>query len=481
MSRKLVLLCLLTVLLAACSFAPKYQAPVMPIPTAYKETGTWVAVKSSVVVNNDPWWKLFHDKTLNRLEDKVTCSNENLKIALAKYEEALASAQVARSAYYPSIIGVGNAVRQQSSSNIATTTTSGIRGVRNSAFLLSPELNYEIDAWGQVRNTVAASNALARASKYDLATIDLSMHAELARDYFILRGDEAAQRVLDDTVIAYQKALYLTRKRHEGGAVPAMDVEQAETLLENAKTMATDMRMQRAQLEHAIAVLTGEIPANFKLPIARPMIKQVTVSPNLPSTLLEQRPDIAAAAEQVKAANANIGVARAAFFPVFDLTSLIGVQSNYLSNLFNASSLFWSLGAPTTLAIIQPAVTQVLFDGFKLQGLLKQAKASYYEVVGIYRQSVLVAFQEVEDNLVALRRLDQEIQTQQASTKAAYRALFHANKRYRGGIATFLNVVVTENQALQSKLALITLRTHRQVASVQLIKALGGGWNASYK
>ena len=467
---------LFMIFLTGCSFAPTYQTPLMPIPASYKETGSWIAIKAPVNFNDNAWWELFHDQTLNILEQKVSCRNENLKVALAQYEEACALVQVARSAYFPTVTGVGNAVKQQNSSNIIN--VSGPRNLRNSAYLLAADLSYEIDAWGQIRNAVAASEGLARASQFDLATVSLSMHAELARDYFMLRGDEAAQRVLDNTVVAYKKALYLTRKRHEGGAAAAMDVDQAETQLENAKTLATDMRLQRAQLEHAIAILTGEIPANFKLPSTKARTKRITIAPNLPSTLLEQRPDIAAAAERVRAANANIGVARAAFFPVLNFTSLVGVQSNQISNLFNASSLFWSLGALTTLAIIQPAVTQVIFDGYKLQGLLKQAKASYYQVVSAYKQTVLVAFQEVEDSLVAIHRLDEEVQTQTASSKAAYRALFHANKRYSGGIATFLDVVVTENEALQSELALITLRTRRQVASIQLIKALGGGWCA---
>ena len=469
-----LLLIILSIFLTACSFAPKFQTPAMPIPTDYKEMGAWIETKSPIPIANNHWWELFHDQTLNKLEQKVTCSNENLKIALARYEEACALVQVTRSAYFPTIVGVGNAVKAQKSKTSVSTT--GASGLRNSAFILGVDLTYEVDAWGQIRNAVAASNNLARASQFDLATIRLSTHAELARDYFMLRGDEAAQRVLDATVVAYRKALYLTRKRHDGGAAPATDVDQAETQLENAKTMATDIRLQRAQLEHAIAVLTGEIPANFKIHSTKSTMKRVTVLPKLPSTLLEQRPDIAAAVERVKAANANIGVARAAFFPEFELTSLLWGQSNQLSKIFNVSNLFWSLGAPTTLAIIQPAMTQIIFDGFKLQGLLKQAKASYFEVVSAYRQTVLVAFQEVEDNLVALHRLDQEIQTQTASSQAAYRALFHANKRYSGGVATFLDVVVTENEALQSELALVTLRTRRQVASVQLIKALGGGW-----
>lgn len=447
----------------------------MPIPTHYKETGKWLSTNTPTSLSNpnSAWWNLYHDKTLSELENKVTCNNQNLKIALARYQEACALASVARSMLYPTITGVGNAARQHASLTVANPNQTD---PTYNAFFLGSQITYEIDAWGRVRNAVIASDSLARASAYDLAAINLSLHAELANDYFQLRGADAAQRVLDATVIAYEKALHLTRMRYQGGASASIDVYQAQTQLENAKTLATDMRLKRAQLEHAIAVLVGEIPANFTLPPLQSNDQLLNITPDLPSALLMRRPDVAAAIERVRSANASIGVARAAFFPDFNLTALIAAQSGQLSNLFSASSLFWSLGPSTTLALVQPIANVVIFDGYKLQALLKHAKASYFEAVSTYRQTVLTAFQQVEDNLIAIRRLDEEGLSQTASTLAAKKALFQANKRYDGGIATYLDVIVTENEALQSKLSLITIRTHRQIASVQLIKALGGGW-----
>lgn len=462
--------------LAACSFAPKYQVPFMPIPPHYKEGGPWLFVKSpqQLTEKKRQWWKLFEDHTLDQLEKLVTCGNENLKIALARYQEALADAQAARSALYPTINGVGNAVRQKNSTTVANVFAQPQSTYDN--FLAGGTLTYIIDAWGRIRNTVIASQDNARASGFDLVAISLSMHSELARDYFSLRGYEAAQRILDDTVIAYEKAFYLTNQRFINGLAPESDEDQAKTLLESAKTMATDTRLRRAQLEHAIAVLTGQIPANFTLKPSKRAFKLVTVIPEVPSKLLLKRPDVAAAEQRVEAANASIGVARAAFFPDFNFTAVGGVQSNQIAKLFNAPSLFWSLGPVAGLALAQPLVTQVIFDGFLLQALLKKAKAVYFETVSAYRQTVLVAFQQVEDALVAIRRLDQEIETQKASVIAAKRALYQSNQRYKGGIATYLDVIITENEALQSQLSLVNIQTRRQLASVDLIEALGGGW-----
>ena len=462
--------------MTGCSFAPEYERPVMSIPKNYVEAGTWVSAKPELAcaTQTNVWWALYHDQTLNDLEQKVTVGNENLKLAWGRYQEARAIAEATRSAMYPTIMGVGSSSKQQTSGTVANSRDLPIL-IYNS-FLLSAVLNYEVDAWGRVRNAVAASESQARASQFDLAAINLSMHAELAADYFELRGDEAAQRVLDATVVAYKKALYLTQKRHEGGASAEADVDQAVTQLENAKTLATEMRLKRAKIKHAIAVLVGEIPANFTVPPARAPLKLVTIAPALPSTLLERRPDIAAAEQRVKAANASIGVARAAFFPYLNLVSMVGFQSAQLSQLISTPSLIWSLGPGIGLSLVQPEITQVIFDGFKLQALLSKAKASYFESVSIYRQTVLTAFQQVEDALVAIRRLDQENKTQGLSTRAAKRALYQANRLYHGGLVTYLEVVITENQALQAELALIDIRTRRQLASVQLIKALGGGW-----
>jgi NodT family efflux transporter outer membrane factor (OMF) lipoprotein len=298
--------------------------------------------------------------------------------------------------------------------------------------------------------------------------MDLSLHAELATDYFNLRSDDEAQRVLDSTVKAYQEAYDLTESRHVGGAAPEADVDQAKAQLESAKSLAIDVRIKRAQMEHAIAVLIGEAPAQFHLPAVKKRIPFISVAPGVPSTLLQRRPDIAAAELRVQAANAQIGVARAAYYPDFSLIGALGFEGTSGSNLFSAPSLFWSLG---------PQAFWILFNGGKTQAFVDLAKAQYFETVANYRQITLTAFQEVEDNLIAMHKLNSEVVTQDAATKAAYKALQQAKYRYLGGIITYLDVVLTQNIALQTELVDIDVRVRRQIASVQLIKAIGGGWN----
>jgi NodT family efflux transporter outer membrane factor (OMF) lipoprotein len=328
-----------------------------------------------------------------------------------------------------------------------------------------------------VRNQIVATAQNAKASAADVAAIHLSLHAELASDYFALRGSDEQQRILDQTVSAYNQALYLTQQRHKGGAAPIADVDEAETQLENAKTMAEEMRLTRAQLEHAIAVLVGEIPANFSLAPAKLPSKFLAIAPNMPSTLLERRPDIIAAEHRVQSANASIGVARAAFFPQFNLTGSGGFQSRSLGNLISKPSVFWSIGPLSLLTLIQPIAEVTVFDGGRLRSLLNKAKADYFAAVAAYRKSVLTGFQDVEDNLIAMKQLDKEHVTQDAATRAAMRAWVQEQYRYKGGLVTFLQVVVAENTALQAELASVNIRTRRQIASVQLIKALGGGWS----
>lgn len=465
--------------LSGCSLAPTYHRPPMTVPPKYKESGPWLHAKPhKASLDRGRWWEMYGDKTLNALEEKVQSANQNLKAALARYEEARAAAAVARAAYFPVITGVANATRAESSHNVANPLGSPLYSDKSVAL----ELTYEIDVFGRVRNLVAAAKSTARASAADLAVIDLSLHAELANDYFALRGDDAAQRILDQTVIAYEKSLFLTRQRYKEGADPAYNVDQAVTQLETAKTLAADMRLQRAQLEHAIAVLIGEVPATFSLKPELPKTKVVTIAPKLPSTLLERRPDIAEAELLVQAANYNIGVARAAFFPAFNLSMGMGVESTILANLFRGPSLLWSVGptAMSTLANVGslPLMTQTIFDGGKIKGLSDEACARYYETVANYRQTVLSAYQQVEDYLVAIHQLDHEKITQDSATRAANRSLNQARYRYKGGLTTYLDVVIYENIALQNELNSVNVHTRRQVASVQLIKALGGGWTS---
>ncbi|KTD39917.1 efflux transporter outer membrane subunit [Legionella parisiensis] len=474
LGKKSICLSVLIFTLMGCSFAPKYHRPAMPIPEHFKEPGQWVEIKSIPrIVAPDGWWQAFHDPVLNDLENQLNRANQDLKLAYAHFQEAASLVQVARSYFFPTIQALFNADRQQNSRTVANPAATSVFN----QFLLGSFLSYELDAWGSIRNSVIASERSANASAADMASIRLSLQAELANNYFALRGSDEAQQILDTTVVAYQQALYLTKNRYQGGAAPIADVDEAETQLENAKTQAEDMRLQRAQFEHAIAVLVGEVPSNFSLRPAKSPHVFLAIAPNVPSTILERRPDIVAAESRVQAANANIGVARAAFFPALELTGSAGFQSRTLANLISKPSLFWSLGPQSLLSLSQPVAQVTLFDGGRLRGLLNQAKAQYFETVAGYRQTVLTAFQEVEDNLIAIHQLDKEYRTQKAAARAAKRAWDQELYRYKGGLVTFLEVVVVENTALQSELSLVNIRTRRQVASIQLIKALGGGWS----
>lgn len=462
--------------LPACSFAPPDKTPVTPSSHHYIEAIAWIEAKPTLAEaqKNHIWWYVYGDKTLNTLEQQLTQSNPSLKLAYARFEEAKAWVEAATSQMYPTLLGNGGESRQKNSERVANSFNQS--SFIYSTLTLQAYLSYEVDAWGSIRNTVESSINTASASQFDLAAMDLSLHAELATIYFQLRGDDAMQIALDKIVKSYQHAWYLVHQLHIGGAVSALEEDQALSQLEHAKTAALDMRMQRAKLRHALAVLVGDIPATFKLPPMTSPIRFVALSPGAPTTLLEQRPDVAAALQRVKAANATIGVARAAFFPNFTLTSLIGSQSQKIKDLFSRPSLIWALGPPSGLVLMPPEVSQIIFDGYYLQANLRRAKASYYETVNYYQQVVLKAFQEVEDGLVEISRLDQENQKQSASTIAANRALYQAKQRMKEGMDTYLNVVNIEVNALQMELNSILIQTERQVASVYLIKALGGGW-----
>jgi NodT family efflux transporter outer membrane factor (OMF) lipoprotein len=471
----LVLCCNLT----ACSLAPPYQRPAINIPAIYKEASVskkWIPAKPTYADRHrEPWWEVYHDRELNNLEESLNAANQNLKTALALYMNAQAQNQIARAAYYPTLQAAANAGRQQASGNLANPYTVSLYN----DFLIGANVSYEVDVWGRVRSAVLASEKRLQASQADVAAVALSLQAELARTYFSLRGADAMQAILDKSVLAYQQALFFMRMRHRIGTAAQQAVDQAEKQLQIAKTQATELRLTRAQLEHAIAVLIGKTPAAFSCPPKPLPTAFITVSPALPSLLLERRPDIAAAERRVEAANADIGVARAAFYPRFNLSAQAGFESNVLSQLIEAPSLFWSLGPSAALTLVQPLSSVILLDGGKLQGQLNQAKASYYQTVAQYRQTVLTAFQEVEDQLAAMRQLKIEDHQQSAATQAANRSLRQAKNRYKIGISTYLEVITMENEAYQTELSLIDIRTRRHLASVQLIKALGGGWEKS--
>jgi NodT family efflux transporter outer membrane factor (OMF) lipoprotein len=454
--------------LAACSLAPRYQRPTMQAPpAAYKEAGEWKVAVPADAVARGRWWSMFGDADLDALEEQVTLTNQSLKAALARLEEARAQTRLARASWFPSITAQANATRGETSVYSSTYVPGKPR--TGNDFVLGGDLSYELDLFGRIRNTVAGARASEQASAGDAAALDLSLHAELANDYFTLRGLDIEQRFLDHTVEDYARALQLTENLYRGGASPISDVQQAQAQLETARTQAEDTRLRRAQSEHAIAVLVGQEASSFTLaPRADEAFWSVpAVDPGLPSQLLERRPDVAAAERRVAAANAGIGVARAAYFPVFSLSGGAGWQGLQTSNLLSAPAQYWSIGPQALLTV---------FDAGAHAAQSAAAHASYDEQVANYRGTVLTAFQDVEDNLAALRQLQKESISEAAAVAATQGALDQANLRYKGGIVTYLEVVSTENAALAARLAAVDIQTRRVNASVLLVRALGGDW-----
>jgi len=460
----------LSTALAACSFAPSYQRPETPAVASYKEVGEvgeWKTAQPADMAARGEWWKVYGDEQLNQLQTQLGDSNQDLKAALARFSEARALARVARADYFPTIGANASMTREHPSQNKALASPSSPTNFND--FLLSADLSYEVDVWGRVRNAAEAGKDAAQASAADLATLELSTRAELAMDYFSLRAADSEQLLLNETVAAYQKAFDLTQNRYRGGAAAVVDVDQAQVQLENAKTQSSETTLKRAQLEHAIAVLVGVPASQFSLAPVPLTISAPAIDAGLPSQLLERRPDIASAERHVAAANASIGVAKAAYFPVFSLAAMFGVESANSSSWFDAPSKLWSFG---------PAALFTVFDGGRRSAQSDQARAAHEEAVANYRQSVLNAYREVEDNLAAVQQLDKASASQTVAVDAAKRAQTQANYRYKGGVATYLEVASAQTLALQGQLNLADLQARRLNASVLLVKALGGGWNA---
>jgi len=468
--RKLTFLLLAAAFCAGCTVGPKYVAPVPtpPIPAEYKENQNWKPAGPSDQMPKGNWWEVFRDPQLNSLEERIQVSNQTLKAAQDRFIQARALVRIERSQLFPTVTGGMGISQNHISPNqpLHTPTTQ----TNYSDFLTSVDASYEADVWGRVRNSVTARRAEAQANAADLEVVSLGLHAELAMDYFQLRGLDTQKQLLDSTVAAYEEALKLTDNRFHGGLSSALDVAQAQTQLETTRAQATDVGVQRAVLEHAIAVLSGQQASNFSLPSTPLVAPPPAIPAGLPSELLERRPDVAGAERLVAAANAQIGVARAAYFPMLNLTGAGGFESTAITT--------WISGPSGILAAGTSALVTA-FDGGRRRAVSDQARAAYDESLATYQQTVLTAFQEVEDNLSTLRILEGEAKTEDVAVQAAQHSLELSENRYKGGVDSYLAVITAQSVTLADKRTAVDILARRMTASVLLIKVLGGGWNKS--
>jgi NodT family efflux transporter outer membrane factor (OMF) lipoprotein len=460
--------------ISGCKVGPNYQRPsVPPAPAAYKElpppnppNGPWKPAQPSDAVLKGKWWEIYNDPQLSDLEEKLTVSNQNLKAATEQYLQAREQVRVARANYYPTLSAGPSVSRQRTSDNQPSAT----RGLTYSNYTLQGQVLWEPDLWGQVRRTVEQSRANAQASAADLANIELSLRSELALDYFELRGLDLQKQLLDNTVASDADYLELTQRRFKGGVATEVDVAQAETQLETVKAQDIDVGVARAQFEHAIATLTGVSASSFSLPPMPLTLGLPNIPAGVPSQLLERRPDISAAERRAQAANAQIGIAIAAYYPTVTLNGTGGFGSSNAGTWIQGPSALWSLGG---------SAVELLFDAGRRHAITDQAREAYEGQTANYRQSVLNAFQEVEDNLAALRILNDEAATQNAAVAASIRSLNISTSRYKGGVTTYLEVLIAQTTELTNQRTQADITTRQFAASVQLIKALGGGWDTS--
>jgi NodT family efflux transporter outer membrane factor (OMF) lipoprotein len=467
----------LPLLLAGCTVGPRYLKPAVPTTLSYKEEAPdsfqqlnqWRPARPADQASRGNWWEVFGDPGLNKLEEQVARSNQNLKVAEARFREARAAIRFNRASQFPTISAAPSASYVKSS-DFSPSFPSKIQEASKGDFVLPFDLSYELDLWGRVRRSVAAAREEAQASAADYETAKLSLEAELALDYFELRSADAQEQLLDDTVKAYTDNVQLTLNRFNRGVAPKADLAQAQTQLDTTRVQDTDVTVQRAQFEHAIAILIGKPPAEFDLPAA-PLTYQPPSTPiGLPSQLLQRRPDIAAAERRVAEANQQIGIARAAYFPTVNLDGTVGFAGSQGSNWFSWPSGFWAVG---------PALAETLFDAGRRRATSESARANYDATVATYRQTSLTAFQEVEDNLAALRILEHETQQQQQAVASSQESLQLFTNRYKGGVDTYLQVITAQTIELANERNAIDIQRRRLDASVLLIKALGGGWDVS--
>jgi NodT family efflux transporter outer membrane factor (OMF) lipoprotein len=467
-----------SLLLSGCMVGPKYVKPTVPmapafkeqVPDAYKQSDGWKPAQPSDQAMRGNWWEVFGDPQLNALEEQLTASNQNLKVSEARFRQARAMIRYNRSALFPTISTSPSIVNERDSANQPYFPTS-VTDNETGAFSLPFDLSYEVDLWGRIRRTVSASREEAQASAADLQTANLSLHAELAVDYFQLRSADSQKQLLDNTVVAYTDALKLTQNRFEGGAAAKSDVAQAQTQLDGALVQDTDVTVMRAQYEHAIATLIGKPPQQFSITPAPSTAMELPVIPvGLPASLLERRPDIAADERRVAEANDQIGIARAAFYPTLVLGATGGFTSTSITDWFTWPSRMWAVG---------PQLSQTIFDAGRRRAVSEGAMANYDATVASYRQTTLSAFQQVEDNLAALRILEKEAQQQKEATTSAQESLQLFTNRYEGGVDNYLQVITAQTVLLTNQRNDIDIELRRMNASVLLVKAIGGGWDTS--
>jgi NodT family efflux transporter outer membrane factor (OMF) lipoprotein len=470
---RLARLALVTVvaLLTACRVGPKYARPSALVPPAYKELGApnvngdWKAAQPRDDRARGKWWERFNDRQLNDLEDKLNISNQNIASAAANVQVARAMIREARAQYFPTVTGSPSITNSRLSTGFGKPLA-----ITYTNYSLPFEASWEPDLWGRVRATVGANSFAAQVTVADLQNVRLSAQAELAADYYELHAQDALKELLDSTVNAYRESLELTHDLLKAGVGNDEAVAQAEAQLKATQAQDTNLGILRAQYEHAIALLAGQPASTLALPVEVLKASPPSIPVGVPSELLERRPDIAAAERAVAQANAQIGVAQTAFFPAITLSASAGLQNLSITKWLEWPSRVWSVG---------PGLAQTIFDGGLRKATVQQFQASYDQTVANYRQTVLTAFQQVEDNLAALRILKEVVEQQDSAVESAERSLQVAGVRFQAGIDPYLNVLAAQTALLTGQQAAVTFRMQQMVASVQLIKALGGGWDAT--
>jgi NodT family efflux transporter outer membrane factor (OMF) lipoprotein len=455
-----------------CAVGPNYRRPSAPTPQVFKEPPPegWKQAQPNAGVPRGKWWEIYNDPQLNALEEQVSISNQNLLAAAARYREARDAVRIARSSLFPTASATASVTRQWPSATLGRNTVAPVSAGATTLYNLVADVSYQVDVWGSIRRNLTASYASAQVSAADLENARLSFQAELAEFYFELHGFDGDIDLLQRTAKAYEEYLKLTQDRFELGVASGLDVAQAKTQLDTTRAQLIDVGVQRAQAEHAIAILIGKPPAELTIP---PMVLKTLPPPvptGVPSALLERRPDVAVAERQMASANEQIGIAKAAFFPSLLLSATGGFESTSSSQWFAWPSRFWAVG---------PQLAETLFDAGKRRAQLDLQRAAYDATVANYRQTVLTAFQQVEDNLAALRILEQEAATTDAAVADAEESLSISTDQYKAGIATYLQVITAQTFALQNERSAVDILTRRMTASVLLIEALGGGWDAS--